>query len=202
MIRWEDFENKDQLYKLWDATGVDYKSTRYLGDKFETFQDYLLFVADYYNIENVSFLGLISHIRQEINDYLSNPENIPCGGDAEIRLTNIEIDDRQLYEKSYMSNLYDGMGGKPWGMFDFVLHNPQGFECEPIPGYDEESMMEDFLYRQYKDIEVPSEGLKDTDEYKKFCFEESCFHYVVRDVLSKIRKKYGISLNVSGGERK
>ena len=46
MIRWEDYENKDQLYKLWDATGVGYKNTRYLGDKFETFQDYLLFVGD------------------------------------------------------------------------------------------------------------------------------------------------------------
>ena len=68
MIRWEDFDKKDQLYKLWDAMGVDYKVTRYLGDKFETFQDYLLFVADYHNIENVSFLGLISHIRQDMND--------------------------------------------------------------------------------------------------------------------------------------
>jgi len=186
---------------LWDATGVDYKSTRYLGDKFETFQDYLLFVADYYNIENVSVLGLISHIRQDMNDYFSNPENIPCGGDAEIRLTNIDISDAKLDSKTYMTNLYNGMGGKPWGDFDFILHNPQGFECEPIPGYDEESMMEDFLYRKYKDTEIPSEGLKDTDEYKKFCFEESCFHYVIRDVLGKIRKKYGISLNVSGGER-
>lgn len=201
MIRWEDFDKKDQLYKLWDAMGVDYKATRYLGDKFETFQDYLLFVADYHNIENVSFLGLISHIRQDMNEYLSNPENIPCGGDAEIRMSGIDIDDRQLYEKSYMSNLYEGMGGKPWGKFHYVLHNPQGFECEPIPGYSEKDMMEDFLYRKYKDTEVPSEGIKDTDEYKKFCFEESCFHYVIRDISAKIRKKYGISLNISGGER-
>ena len=201
MIRWEDYENKDQLYKLWDATGVDYKSTRYLGDKFETFQDYLLFVADYHNIENVSVSGLISHILQEMNDYLSNPENIPCGGDAEIRMRDIDISNAKLDSKSYMTNLYNGMGGNPWGDFDFILHDPQGFVCEPIPGYDEESMMEDFLYKKYKDTEIPSDGIKDTDEYKKFCFEESCFHYVIRDVLGKIRKKYGISLNVSGGER-
>lgn len=197
MIVYPDYENKDQLFKLWDATGVDYKHTRYLGDKFQTMQDYYLYVADYHNVEPLSVQGLISHIINEANEYLSNPDNIPCGGDAIIRMVEITgmYGDR-MYSPMTMKLWYDGMGSKPFAQYEYQLVNPDGFECMEIPGFPEEDMRYEFV-RIYGDVDFDNMTKEQEDKYKEFCFSEGCLHFAIRDVQSKIANKYGIRTNVN-----
>ncbi len=197
MIVYPEFKNKEQLFKLWDATGVDYKHTRYLGDKFHTMQDYYLYVADYYNTKPLSVQGLISHIINEANEYLSNPDNIPCGGDSIVRMTNIDHWDYDfLYSRISMQNRYEGMGSKPTASFEYQLVNPDGFECMEIPGFPEEDMRYEFI-RIFGDVDFDNMTKEQEDTYKEFCFSEGCLHFAIRDVLSKIAKKYGIRTNVN-----
>ncbi len=197
MIVYPEFKNKEQLFKLWDATGVDYKHTRYLGDKFQTLQDYYLYVADYHNIKPLSAQGLISHIINEVNEYLSNPDNIPCGGDPIIRMTDIDHwNDDFLYSRISMQNRYEGMGSKPTASFEYQLVNPDGFECMEIPGFPEEDMRYEFI-RIFGDVDFDNMTKEQEDTYKEFCFSEGCLHFAIRDVLSKIAKKYGIRTNVT-----
>ena len=197
MIVYPEFENKEQLFKLWDATGVGYKHTRYLGDKFETLQDYYLYVADYYNIKPLSVQGLIYHIVNEVNEYFSNPDNISCGGDAIIRMVDIEHwNDDFLYSRMSMQNWYQGMGSKPTAKFEYQLVNPDGFECVEIPGFPEEDMRYEFE-RIYGPVDFDNMTKEQEDKYKEFCFSEGCLHFAIRDILSKIGKKYGILTNVS-----
>ena len=197
MIVYPEFKNKEQLFKLWDATGVDYKHTRYLGDKFHTMQDYYLYVADYYNTKPLSVQGLISHIINEANEYLSNPDNIPCGGGAIVRMVDVVgmFSDR-MHSPTTMKLWYDGMGSKPTASFEYQLVNPDGFECMEIPGFPEEDMRYEFI-RIFGDVDFDNMTKEQEDTYKEFCFSEGCLHFAIRDVLSKIAKKYGIRTNVN-----
>jgi hypothetical protein len=197
MIVYPDYDKKDQLFKLWDAMGVDYKHTRYLGDKFETMQDYYLYVADYYDVKPLSTQGLISHIINEANEYLSNPDNIPCGGDAIVRMTDIDHwRENFFYSPSTMKLWYDAMGTKPTASFEYDLVNPDGFECMEIPGFPEEDMRYEFI-RIFGDVDFDNMTKEQEDKYKDLCFSEGCLHFTIRDVLSKIAKKYGIRTNVN-----
>jgi hypothetical protein len=197
MIVYPDYDKKDQLFKLWDATGVDYKHTRYLGDKFQTMQDYYLYVADYHDVKPLSVQGLISHIINEANEYLSNPDNIPCGGDAIIRMVDIDHWNKNFfYSLSTMKLWYDAMGTKPTASFEYQLVNPDGFECMEIPGFPEEDMRYEFE-RIYGDVDFDNMTKEQEDKYKEFCFSEGCLHFAIRDVLSEIAKKYGIRTNVN-----
>lgn len=197
MIVYPDYDNKDQLFKLWDATGVDYKSTRYLGDKFKTLHDYYSYVADYHNIKPLSVQGLISHIINEANEYLSNPDNIPCGGDAIIRMVDITgLVTMEMYSPTTMKLWYDGMGSKPFAQYKYQLVNLDGFECMEIPGFPDEDMRYEFV-RIYGDVNFDNMTKEQEDKYKEFCFSEGCLHFAIRDVQSKISNKYGIRTNVS-----
>jgi len=197
MIVYPDYDNKDQLFKLWDATGVDYKHTRYLGDKFHTMQDYYLYVADYFNTKPLSVQGLISHIINEANEYLSNPDNIPCGGDAIIRMVDITgLVTMEMYSPTTMKLWYDGMGSKPFAQYKYQLVNLDGFECMEIPGFPEEDMRYEFV-RIYGDVNFDNMTKEQEDKYKEFCFSEGCLHFAIRDVQSKISNKYGIRTNVT-----
>ena len=199
MIVYPDYDKKDQLFKLWDATGVDYKHTRYLGDKFHTMQDYYLYVADYYDVKPLSVQGLISHIINEANEYLSNPDNIPCDGDAIVRMENIDHWNKgfhSFHSPTAMKLWYEGMGSKPFAQFEYDLVNPDGFECMEIPGFPEEDMRYEFI-RIFGDVDFDNMTKEQEDKYKEFCFSEGCLHFAIRDVLSKIAKKYGIRTNVN-----
>jgi len=197
MIVYPEFKNKEQLFKLWDATGVDYKHTRYLGDKFHTMQDYYLYVADYYNTKPLSVQGLISHIINDANEYLSNPDNIPCGGDAIIRMVDITgLVTMEMYSPTTMKLWYDGMGSKPFAQYKYQLVNLDGFECMEIPGFPEEDMRYEFV-RIYGDVNFDNMTKEQEDKYKEFCFSEGCLHFAIRDVQSKISNKYGIRTNVT-----
>jgi hypothetical protein len=197
MIVYPDYDKKDQLFKLWDATGVDYKHTRYLGDKFQTMQDYYLYVADYHDVKPLSVQGLISHIINEANEYLSNPDNIPCGGDAIVRMVDIDHWKKDFfYSRITMQNWYEGFGSKPTAKYEYQLVNPDDFECVEIPGFPEDDMRYEFI-RIYGDVDFDNMTKEQEDKYKEFCFSEGCLHFAIRDVLSKIAKKYGIYTNVN-----
>jgi hypothetical protein len=197
MIVYPDYENKEQLFKLWDATGVDYKHTRYLGDKFQTMQDYYLYIADYFDVKPLSVQGLISHIINEVNEYFTNPDNIFCGGDAIIRMVDIEHWNTDFFHSRMgMERWYEGMGSKPTAKYEYKLVNPDGFECTEIPGFPEEDLNYEFV-RIYGDVDFDNMTELQQKRYKEFCFQEGCLHLSVREATDKIANKYGIRTNLS-----
>jgi hypothetical protein len=148
-------------------------------------------------VKPLSVQGLISHIINEANEYFSNPDNIPCGGDAIVRMVNIDHWKKDFfYSRITMQNRYDGFGTKPTASFEYQLVNPDGFECMEIPGFPEDDMRYEFI-RIFGDVDFDNMTKEQEDQYKEFCFSEGCLPFAIRDVLSKIAKKYGILTNVN-----
>ena len=126
-----------------------------------------------------------------------NPDNIPCGGDAIIRMVDITgLVTMEMYSPTTMKLWYDGMGSKPFAQYKYQLVNLDGFECMEIPGFPEEDMRYEFV-RIYGDVNFDNMTKEQEDKYKEFCFSEGCLHFAIRDVQSKISNKYGIRTNVS-----
>jgi len=189
---------KEVVFKLWDGMGVNSgpRILKYVGSRFDTWKEYYELVAEYYGIQG-GVQGLISHIINEANEYLSNPDNIPCGGDAIVRMADItDMDGDRMHNPMTMNLWYEGMGSKPFAQFEYDLVNPDGFECVEIPGFPEEDMRYEFI-RIYGDVDFDNMTKEQEDKYKEFCFSEGCLHFAIRDVLSKISNKYGIRTNVN-----
>ena len=192
MIQYHNTDLKPAIFKLWDSLGPSWKHTKYLSEQFATLMDYYLMVAEYYGIDG-GVRGLMNHIINEGNEILSNPDNQECMG-ATIRMYNIDLEP-EMTSRQTMNGFYNGYGSKPYMSFAYDLVDPDSFECPDIPGCSKEDMYRDFAYR-YPDFDLKNMIKQDEDNFKEFCFEESCLRDMIDKVSSHVRKKYGISCNI------
>lgn len=193
MIQYANTDLRPAIFKLWDSLGVSWKHTKYLSEQFATLMDFYLMVAEYYGIDG-GVRGLIDHIINEGNQILSNPDNQECMGST-IRMYNIDLEP-EMFSRQTMYGFYNGYGSKPYMSFAFDLVDPDSFECPDIPGYPKEDMYRDFEYRN-PDFDLKNMTKQDEENFKEFCFEESCLRDMIDKVSSHVRKKYGISCNIN-----
>lgn len=193
MIQYHNTELRPAIFKLWDSLGVSWKHTKYLSEQFATLMDFYQMVAEYYGIDG-GVRGLMDHIINEGNQILSNPDNQECMGST-IRMYNIDLEP-EMTSRQKMDGFYNGYGSKPYMSFAYDLVDPDSFECPDIPGYSKEDMYRDFEYR-YPEFGLQNMTKQDEDNFKEFCFEESCLRDMIDKVSSHVREKYGISCNIN-----
>lgn len=200
MIHYAKTDLRPTIFKLWDSLGVSWKHTKYISDQFATLMDYYLMVAEYYGIDTRAGVKMLMQtIIDEANEILSNPENQECSG-ATIRMYKIDLEP-EMTSREKMDGFYRGYGSKPSMDFAYDLVDPESFECPDIPGYSKEDMYRDFSYR-YPDFDLKNMTKQDEDNYKEFCFEESCLRDMIEKVSSHVREKYGISCNINASHER
>lgn len=115
-------EKKQMIFKLWDTLGVTWENTKYVSERFHTFEDYYKTLAEYYGVNGAS--GLKELMINDSNEILSL-SNVCSGGT--IRMYNIGLEER-MTSVSKMYGMYDkGIGGSPFSYFAYS--EDPNFEC-------------------------------------------------------------------------
>tara|TARA_B110000858_G_scaffold85293_1_gene98531 strand:+ start:1879 stop:2406 length:528 start_codon:yes stop_codon:yes gene_type:complete len=122
-----DNKYKEQLFTLWDNFGkVDFKTTKYIGRKFYTYDEYTETIEDYLDIP-----------RGELFDYISNyiTEKFKSKAICNMEIKNVSVSAPfKTDRESNMSLLYNGIGG---GLeLNFIYTVDPNFECPEY--YDDE----------------------------------------------------------------
>ena len=77
-------KQKEMLFKLWSNLGVSLQSPKYLDISFPNPQEFKYLVALFYGLKRDNptntLIALEQDIKQKSNEFLSLPENSPCGG--------------------------------------------------------------------------------------------------------------------------
>lgn len=137
-----DNKYKEQLFTLWDNFGkVDFETTKYIGRKFYTYDEYTETIEDYLDIP-----------RGELFDYVSNyiTEKFKAKTICNMEIKNVSVSAPfKTDRESNMSLLYNGIGG---GLeLNFIYTMDPNFECPEY--YDDEIEYPDMYPEQcYDDI--------------------------------------------------
>ena len=158
-----DPKRKEILFKMWSQLGPSLESFKYLGISGES--NYKLLLAEFLglpgNTSEKKLISLEKHMKDTCNEFLSLPENSPCGGS----LRMIGNDGLSSY------TIYGRGGGEMFislkGLFAYKI--PEDFVCEDLETYSDIEEM----YR--------------VDE----CFTDDCIRDSINKLKSHIRKVYG-----------
>ena len=122
-----DNKYKEQLFTLWDNFGkVDFETTKYIGRKFYTYDEYTETIEDYLDIP-----------RGELFDYISNyiTEKFKAKTICNMEIKNVSVSAPfKTDRESNMNLLYNGIGG---GLeLNFIYTVDPNFECPEYYDYD------------------------------------------------------------------
>jgi len=182
-------ELKKMVFKLWDSLGPSYKMTKYLSVEFDSLKDYYLTLAGYFGVDGID--GLVEYIKNDINEFLSDPENNVCP-EGEVKMVDLDLSS-QMDSRSNMNNLYRGFGSRPSVFFEYFLNDVEGFQCP-------EEAMEPMWNPIEAGMEMFDTDNPDDPRVKEFCFEDYCARLIITEATRIIHKKYGIncgSVNIS-----
>ena len=160
--------DKKALFKVWNTFGPTIESTKWLGSKFHTHEDYYNYLCEFYGIDG-GVMGLKKQIINEANEYLSNPDNLDCPGGT-IRMFDIDLE-KEMTSSNHMTWRYDGMYSKPFA--HFAYEKDPNHQCENLDDFNLE------------------------DDPEEMCYDDECVRGDLFKVMGIIKKKYGISVNYS-----
>ena len=162
-------KQKEMLFKLWNHLGVSMQSPKYLDISFPNPQEFKYLVAQFYGLKRDNptdtLIALEQDIKQKSNEFLSLPENSPCGG--KLRMASNNALATTGYGGVTQRNQFAALGGT------FAFEIPEDFVCEDIEDYSDM----DEMYRVEQ------------------CFTDDCIRGSINKLKEYLKKRYGLILN-------
>lgn len=155
---------KQMLFKMWSQIGPSIASLKYFNINLDSV-NYKLLLAEFLgldgNTKEKKLISLEKHVKDTCNEFLSLPENSPCGGSLRM-IGNDGLSSYTIYGRGG-GEMFIGLKGL------FAYRIPEDFACEDIEVYSDI----DEIYR--------------VDE----CFTDDCIRPVLNELKLHIRKNYG-----------
>ena len=126
-------KQKEMLFKLWSNLGVSLQSPKYLDISFPNPQEFKYLVALFYGLKRDNptntLIALEQDIKQKSNEFLSLPENSPCGG--KLRMVKNNALTTTSYGGVTQKNQFVSLQGT------FAFEIPEDFVCEDLEDYSD-----------------------------------------------------------------